>query len=128
MDRYEKAAHDKAVYQARLNRVFAEMRRDPSSKYHGSSYTTKPGCPCTCGKCEARREEYRAAQRERNRRYRAGRVTVRRPRVCPFCHEYPEEYDTELGYTIRCKQEGHEAAAWGVDRRGALKEWNRRGK
>lgn len=126
MNKYERAAHDNEVYKARVARVFDEMLHDPESRFHGTSYATRPGCPCKCSRCEAKREEYRAGQRIRSRRFREGRKQPKRPRMCPICHEYPQEYDTELGYTIRCSQDGHMAATWGDTREDALREWNER--
>lgn len=67
-NRYEVAEYDRQVKQRRIEFVFSEMLRDPSSRFHGMSYALRPGCPCNCAKCEARRlRRIKEARERRNR-------------------------------------------------------------
>ena len=67
-NRYEVAEYDSQVKQRRIEFVFSEMMRDPSSRFHGMSYALRPGCPCNCSKCEDRRlRRIKEARDRRNR-------------------------------------------------------------
>lgn len=71
LSRYERAEYDMAVKRRRWAFVYAEMMRDPSSRFHGMSYAYRPGCPCKCEICEESRRRHLAEHRER---VRAGRA------------------------------------------------------
>lgn len=65
---YERAmARTNQKYQQR-KRAFADMLSNPNSKHHGSGYAYASGCPCNCGKCLARRNEYNARRKEQRQR------------------------------------------------------------